>query len=114
MSGTIRVMSYNIRYGGVGHEAELAEVINAASPDAVLLQEAIRPDVIANLARATGYPHFGSRNGQSTGYMTRLAVANHAWHLPRGARHPFLELVLADVDVRLYGLHLSAWFSKWS
>ena len=28
-----RVMSYNIRYGGVGKQAELAEVIRRVAPD---------------------------------------------------------------------------------
>jgi exodeoxyribonuclease III len=114
MTGAIRVMSYNIRYGGVGHDAELAEVIRESSPDVVVLQEATRPDVIARLAGATGYAHYGSRNGQSTGFMTRLDVAHHAWHFPRGARHAFLEIVLEGIGVRLFTLHLSAWFSKWS
>ena len=110
----MRVMSYNIRYGGVGKERELATVIKEVGPDVVLFQEATHPDVITHIADFAGYPHFGSRRGQSTGFMSRLDVASHAWHLPRGARHPFLELVLADRDLRLYALHLSAWFSKWS
>lgn len=114
MARAMRVMSYNIRYGGVGHESELAAVLNAAAPDVVLLQEAIRPDVIARLADATRFEHFGSRPGQSTGFMSRLPVAAHAWHKPRGARHAFLELVLEGYDVRLFALHLSAWFSNWS
>jgi exodeoxyribonuclease-3 len=110
----MRVMSYNIRFGGVGKERELAEVIAEAAPDVVLFQEATHPHVITHIADAAGYPHYGSRRGQSTGFMSRLPVASHAWHLPRGARHPFLELALAGRDVRLFALHLSAWFSKWS
>jgi endonuclease/exonuclease/phosphatase family metal-dependent hydrolase len=114
MTRTLRVMSYNIRYGGVGHESELAAVLNAAAPDVVLLQEAVRPDIVARLADATRFEHFGSRSGQSTGFMSRVPVEAHDWHKPRGARHPFLELVLDGVDVRLFALHLSAWFSNWS
>jgi endonuclease/exonuclease/phosphatase family metal-dependent hydrolase len=110
----VRVMSYNIRYGGVGKESELAAVIKAQAPDVVLLQEATHPEVVAHLADAAGFPHFGSRRGQSTGFMSRLEVASHAWHLPRGTRHPFLELVIREPELRLYALHLSAWFSKWS
>jgi exodeoxyribonuclease-3 len=41
-------------------------------------------------------------------------VAEHAWHHPRGARHAFLEVVLPGDVGRVYGLHLNAWFSKWS
>lgn len=109
-----RVMSYNIRYGGVGKQAELAEVIRRVAPDVVLLQEATHPDVVAHLADAAGYSHHASRRAYSTGFMSRLPVKSHAWHQPRGARHAFLEVVFAEPELRLYGLHLSAWFSKWS
>lgn len=109
-----RVLSYNIRYGGVGKQAELAEVIRAVNADVVMLQEATHPDVVAHLADATGYPQHASRRAYSTGYLSRLPVESHAWHQPRGARHAFLELSIREPDIRLYGLHLSAWFSKWS
>ena len=111
---TLRLLSYNIRYGGVGREDALAAVISAASPDIVLLQEATHPDVVAKLAQATGLPEWGSRPGFSTGFLSRIPVSHHAWHHPRAARHAFLEVVLAGDAVRVFGLHLSAWFSKWS
>jgi exodeoxyribonuclease-3 len=41
-------------------------------------------------------------------------LANHAWHHPGGARHAFLELSFRDTRARIFGLHLRAWFSKWS
>ena len=107
-----RVMRYNIRYGGVGKARELAEVITAVDPDVVLLQEATHPDIVAQVADAARYPHFGSRRAYSTGFLSRLPVKSHQWHQPRGARHAFLELELDEL--RLFGLHLSAWFSKWS
>jgi endonuclease/exonuclease/phosphatase family metal-dependent hydrolase len=105
-------MSYNIRYGGVGKEKELADVIRAIGADVVMLQEATHPDVVAHLADAAGYSHHASRRAYSTGFLSRLPVKSHAWHQPRGARHAFLELELEEL--RLFGLHLSAWFSKWS
>ena len=114
MTSVVRVMSYNIRYGGVGKQDDLATVIAAVAPDVVLLQEATHPDVVAHLADTAGYPHYGSRRGQSTGYLSRLPVEMHAWHLPRGTRHPFLELAIREPEMRLFALHLSAWFSKWS
>jgi endonuclease/exonuclease/phosphatase family metal-dependent hydrolase len=107
-------MSYNIRYGGVGKEAELAEVIRAVGADVVMLQEATHPDVVAHLADAGGYPFHASRRAYSTGFMSRLPVKSHAWHQPRGARHAFLEVAFEQPELRLFGLHLAAWFSKWS
>jgi exodeoxyribonuclease-3 len=110
----VRVLSYNIRYGGAGREQALAAVIRAAAPDVVMLQEATDPRVVAKIAELLEMPQWGSRQGFSTGFLSRLPVEGHAWHHPRGARHAFLELVLPDDAGRLYGLHLNAWFSKWS
>lgn len=111
---TLRLLSYNIRYGGTGREAAIAAVIRACVPDIVVLQEATDPGVVARVAELADLPHWGSRAGHSTGFLSRLAVAHHAWHSPLGARHPFLEVVLEGHPIRIFGLHLSAWFSKWS
>jgi len=111
---TLRFLSYNIRYGGTGREAALASVIRACAPDIVVLQEATDPGVIARVAERAEFEHWASHAGYSTGFMSRLPVEHHAWHSARGARHPFLEVVLCEPLPRIYGLHLSAWFSKWS
>jgi len=110
----LRFLSYNIRYGGTGREAPLASVISACTPDVVMLQEATDPGVVARIAEKAGFPHWGSRQGYSTGFLSRYPVAHHAWHSARGAKHAFLEVVLDDTHPRIYGLHLSAWFSNWS
>jgi endonuclease/exonuclease/phosphatase family metal-dependent hydrolase len=111
---TIRVLSYNIKFGGRRRERAIADVIKSASADVVLLQEATDPRVIEQLGAETGLSHWGSRPDYSMGFMTRIPVTHHAWHQPGGARHPFLELVLQGVDCRIFGLHLVAWFSKWT
>jgi endonuclease/exonuclease/phosphatase family metal-dependent hydrolase len=110
----VKILSYNIRFGGRGREAELAEVIRAAAPDLVVFQEAIYPDVIERLAVATSLPIWAARRKHSIGYLSRLAVAHHEWHYPAGAKHSFLEIALEGTDARIFGLHLSASFSKWS
>jgi exodeoxyribonuclease-3 len=111
---TLRLLSYNVKYGGVGRDAALAAVIRAAEPDVVVLQEATDARVVAALAEATGLPHHGARPAHSLGYLSRLPVAHHAWHRPARARHAFLELVLGGTGWRVFGLHLRAWFSKWT
>ncbi|MDF2774038.1 MAG: Endonuclease/exonuclease/phosphatase [Geminicoccaceae bacterium] len=111
---TLRLLSYNIRYGGTGREDSIAAVIRSCSPDIVVLQEATDPAIVERIAERSDLPHWGSRVGHSTGFLSRLPVAHHAWHSPLGARHPFLEVVLEGRPVRVFGLHLSAWFSKWS
>ena len=110
----MKVLSYNILHGGVGRAGRIAAVIRDAAPDLVLLQEATSPAVVAELARETGLAVWGAQARHSTAFLSRAPVASHRWLRPRGARHPFLEVVLGDGVSRAFGLHLSAWFSKWS
>jgi endonuclease/exonuclease/phosphatase family metal-dependent hydrolase len=109
----IRLLSYNIRYGGAGRETALAAVIRSVHPDLVIFQEASDPAVIDRLSDLTGMPQWGARRGYSTGFMSRVPIADHDWHHPRGSRHAFLEVAF-PAGARVFGLHLSAWFSKWS
>ena len=111
---TLRLLSYNIRFGGVGREDAIAEAIKTVAPDLVVFQEATHPHVISRIASITGYPFWAARERHSIGYLSRQAIAYHEWHYPAGARHSFLELVpLAGKESRVFGLHLSARFSKW-
>lgn len=109
----IKLLSYNIRFGGRGREAQLAAVIRNVAPDLVVFQEAIDPDVIERLATATSLPIWAARRRHSIGYISRLPISHHEWHYPAGAKHSFLEIVLEGSESRIFGLHLSARFSKW-
>ncbi|HEU4836636.1 MAG TPA: endonuclease/exonuclease/phosphatase family protein [Pyrinomonadaceae bacterium] len=110
---TLKLLSYNIRFGGRGREQALAEMIVAAAPDLVVFQEAIDPSVIEGLSQATKYPFWAARRNHSIGFLSRTEVDYHEWHYPAGARHSFLEIVPAGGKTRVFGLHLSARFSKW-
>ena len=110
---TLKLLSYNIRFGGVRREAQLASAITAVNPDLVVFQEAIDPGVIEELARATELPFWAARKDHSIGYISRKEIAYHEWHYPAGAKHSFLEIVPAESESRIFGLHLSARFSKW-
>jgi exodeoxyribonuclease-3 len=110
----LKLLSYNIRYGGVGREAYLSAVIRSCDPDVVVFQEATRPAVIERLASETGLSEWAARPGHSLAFMSRLAVTHYQWHRPPGTRHPYLELVPADTNLRVFGLHLSAIHSNWT
>jgi exodeoxyribonuclease-3 len=110
----VRLLSYNIRFGGVGREAAIASVIKEAQADVVLFQEATRPDVVARIAAATGMKTWASTSGHSVAFMSRLDIAHHAWHRPRPCRRALLELVLEGSETRLFGVHLSAVHSNWT
>jgi exodeoxyribonuclease-3 len=109
----LKLLSYNIRFGGLGREDALAKVIKTVAPDLVVFQEATHPSVIERLSEATQLPFWAAREKHSIGYISRTEVAYHEWHYPAGAKHSFLEIVPAETTARIFGLHLSARFSKW-
>ena len=105
---TFRLLSYNVRYGGAGREAQLAAAIKAADPDLVVLQEATLPRVVERLAAETGLKTWAAEPGHSLAYLSRSAVARHEWHRPRGSKRHFIEIELEGLGLRVYGVHLSA------
>jgi len=105
---TLRLLSYNIRYGGVGREKALARVINACAPELVVLEEATRPEVVEALAKACGMPVWASRLGESVAFLSKAPIARHEWHRVALAKRRFLEIELADGGPRIFGVHLSA------
>lgn len=110
----MRFLTYNIREGGVGRAEIIAEVIKAARPDVVALQEARDPLVVERIAKLAGFEYWGSRVSHSTGFLSNVRVVEHAWRHPPRTRHALLEVSLADGFPRVFVLHLRAWFSKWS
>jgi exodeoxyribonuclease-3 len=111
---TFRLLTFNIWRGGVGRVEPIARVIEKCQPDVVLLQEATRPDVVAAIAERTGMAEWRSVPRQSLAYLSRHPVAHTGWHRPRFSRHAFVEVVPADVPIRLFGLHLSAVHAAWT
>ncbi|MDT7602981.1 MAG: hypothetical protein QOF61_978 [Acidobacteriota bacterium] len=109
----LKLLSYNIRFGGRGREHRIAEVIRQVAPDIVVFQEATDPVVVARIAQATEMTVCAARIAHSVGFISHIEVARHEWHYPVGARHGVLEIELKG-GARIFGLHLSARFSKWS
>lgn len=111
---SFRLLTYNICRGGRGREEKLAAVIRSCSPDLVVLQEATRPEIVCDLAKRTAMEQWASRSGESLGFLARRTVRKFAWHKPRVSRHAFLEIVPADSEVPVVGLHLSAVHAAWT
>jgi endonuclease/exonuclease/phosphatase family metal-dependent hydrolase len=111
---SLRLLAYNIRYGGRGREDLLIATILASSPDVVLLQEATRASVVERLAEGAGMHQWATFRRQSLGFLSREPVEHFEWHRPRFSRHAFLEVVPAGTAVRLFGVHLSAVHAAWT
>jgi len=80
----------------------------------VVLQEAARPDVVEDVARAAGMTAWASHPDHSVGFMSRVPIAHHEWHRPWPSRRAFLEIVPEGDRVRIFGVHLSAVHSNWT
>lgn len=110
----LKLLSYNIRFAGSGRESRLAEVIRIVSPDLVVFQEATDTRIIEGLAKAADFPFWAAQRAHSIAFLSRVEISYHEWHYPAGAKHSFLEIVLAGTEARVFGLHLRSMFSKWS
>ena len=110
----MRLLTYNIREGGVGRVGALAAVVNHCAPDLVVLQEAVRPTVVEGLAAATGMAVWGARPQHSLAFLSRVPIAHHQWHRPAASRRAFLEIVPEGGALRVFGVHLSAVHSNWT
>ena len=111
---TLRLLSYNIQRGGAGREAALLSVLRECAPDLVVLQEATEPAVIQRLADRLAMPHWAAQPKWSLGFMSRVPIVHYEWHRPRVSRHAFLEIVPANMECRVFGVHLSAVFAAWT
>jgi exodeoxyribonuclease-3 len=108
-----RVVTYNIRRGGVGREEVLGEVIRAADADLVMLQEATAPAVVARLAHAAGMPHWHARRGSSLACLSREPLVTTRWRRAPLAQHAMLDVVPHE-GLNVIGVHLSAVHSNWT
>jgi exodeoxyribonuclease-3 len=107
----MRLVSYNIRFGGGSRAAFIGGVLAHLQPDVVLLQEATSPDVVDRIARTAGLDHVISRPGWSVAGLSRAPLVAHGWHRPGRARG-FLEIVPAGPKpIRVLGLHLPSGLS---
>jgi endonuclease/exonuclease/phosphatase family metal-dependent hydrolase len=110
----LKLLSYNVRYGGAGREPQLAAVIREADPDLVVLQEATDPRVVERLSEETGLKIRAAHRGHSIAYLGRVPVKRHEWHRPRGSRRHFMEIELEGSDLVVFGIHLSAVHAFWT
>lgn len=106
----MRIVSYNIRFGGGRRLPYLGRVLEDLEPDVVLLQEATNPTSVDQLAERSGLRHVLRRPGWSVAALLREEPHGHRWHRPPRGRG-FLE-VEPGAGLRLVNLHLAAGLSQ--
>jgi len=107
---SVRVATYNIRFGGTGRKASIAGVLARVRPDIVIFQEATEPAIVAWIGREIGLEHVVAMAGRSVAAISREPF-DAQWH-ELGVGRAALELTLGDHRARLFGIHLSAGLSQ--
>jgi len=108
----LRLMSYNIRFGGRGREERIAEVVNKADVGLVVLQEATDPEVVARLSKLTNMPHYAAKVKHSVGFLSRDPVVGHEWKYDKHLERAVLEIDIGNI--RVLGVHLRATHSNYT
>jgi endonuclease/exonuclease/phosphatase family metal-dependent hydrolase len=108
----LRIMSYNIRFGGVGREERLAHIIRQSNVELVVLQEATDPKVVERLAALTEMHHWAAQPGHSVAFISRIAVRDHKWLYHQKIKRAVMQI---DLDgLRVFGVHLRATHSNYT
>ena len=110
----MRLVSYNILEGGVGHADALADVIFAQRPDLVALVEAEDEAVVDHIARRLKMEYLpAAGNSHASALLTRWPVRESINHAPlhKGLEKSLLEATVIDPTGREWTvgvLHLHA------
>ncbi len=107
----LRIVSYNIRFGGGARHAAIGQVLCESDGDVVLLQEATDGQVVRGLASELGMSVVAWEAGESVAVLSRAAVAGATRHRTRLGRS-IVEVRLTQPAVRIFAVHLSAGLSR--
>ena len=110
----MKLLSYNIRFGGKGREQLIGSVIRECDPDIVILQEAVDPDVVKRIAAEADMSYWGAKKELSVGFVSRIPVSHYEWHHLPSLRRPFLQISPEGPDCVIFGVHLSAIHSNFT
>ena len=119
----MRLLTYNILWGGQEREAEIGEVIQAVAPDVVVVQEALGVARFQRIAAALEMTScLAERRGRLSvrvGLLSRLPVLEfrtlHLWPVWPSCLQTTVKLANGR-SLTVFGLHLAAyhpWFLEW-
>ncbi|MGH2513075.1 MAG: endonuclease/exonuclease/phosphatase family protein [Candidatus Limnocylindrales bacterium] len=108
---TFRIVTYNIRFGGRRRAPLIADVLGNLRPDVVIFQEATDPATVALVGSALEMPVVFAQRGLSVAALSRRPEVEAEWYGLSWGRST-LELRLRDLEVRIFGVHLSPGLSQ--
>jgi hypothetical protein len=110
LTAPLRLVSYNIRFGGRGRDGLIADVLGRLDPDLVVFEEAYDTRVLDAIATRLGMHTVLARPDHSVAAIGRVTFDRAEWRTYRTGR-AVLELGLPEHGLRILGLHLSAGMS---
>lgn len=108
---SLRLVSYNIRFGGRGRVPSIAGVVRPLAPDVLLLQEASDRATVDRLATDLRLSVISAEPGSSVAVLSRIPVGRPERRTLRPGR-TCVTLDLADQRLRIVGVHLSSGLSR--
>jgi exodeoxyribonuclease III len=108
----LRVMTYNILYGGVGRERRIADAVRTIDPHVGIFTEVTRADSFGLIAEAIGPHHSLDGRRAARGcpaIVSRWPILDCRWHGPPWAPRKWVEATLRPFDgppMTVYGVHL--------
>jgi exodeoxyribonuclease-3 len=108
---SLRLVSYNIRFGGRGRVPSIAGVIRPLEPDVLILQEATDRATVDRLATDLRLTVVSAEPGSSVAVLSRIPVKRAERRMLRTGR-TCVMLELEDRGLRVIGVHLSAGLSR--
>jgi len=106
----LRLVSYNIRFGGRGRDGLIADVLGKLEPDLVVLEEAYNLRVLDSIATRLDMHQVMARPEHSVAAMSRVPLDQAEWRTYRRGR-AVLELGLPEHALHVMGIHLSSGMS---
>ena len=107
----LRLVSYNIRFGGRGRDGLIADVLGKLDPDLVVFEEAYDLKVLDSIAGRLNMHQVLGRPEHSVAAISRVPLDQAEWRTYRRGR-AVLELGLPDYRLHVMGVHLSAGMSS--
>jgi endonuclease/exonuclease/phosphatase family metal-dependent hydrolase len=110
----LRVITFNIRDGGITRETRIREILLTLQPDLLFIQEVVDPDVILDLAQTLHMtPVLASGwTKRRVALLTRFPVISQRSHSPfPKLSRDFLEVTVEyrpQQPIRLFAVHLAA------
>jgi endonuclease/exonuclease/phosphatase family metal-dependent hydrolase len=106
----LRLVSYNIRFGGRGRDGLIADVLGKLEPDVVVFEEAYNLAVLDSIASRLDMHQVMGRPDHSVAAISRVPLDQAEWRTYRRGR-AVLELGLPNQGLRIMGVHLSSGMS---